>query len=135
MKCVMIIDDKFPIGITANIAASLGISLSGRINGLTGKDIEDIDGRTHLGITNIPIPILTASSDNIKDLYDELLLENDPGIHVIGFNNIAQKSQNYDEYEKKLSITATSEIELPGVCLYGIKKKVNKLTGNFKILK
>lgn len=135
MKCVMIIESNIPIGITANIAASLGISLSGVIKGLTGKDLTDKNGRKHRGITNTPIPILTYDKKTIKEIYDTLLSEDDSEIHLIGFNNIAQTSHHYDDYEEKLRQTTPSELEYPGICLYGTKKRVNKLTGNLKMLR
>ena len=135
MKCIMIIENSLPIGLIANTAASMGISLSAAITDLTGRDIIDKSGRRHSGITNIPVPILTAEQTTIKDLYDKLLEDSDPDLYVIGFSNIAQASLHYDDYEEKMSNISASDLEMLGICLYGLKKKVNKLTGNLSMLR
>lgn len=135
MKCVMIIYENLPAGIIANATAALGISLASTVDGLIGKGLQDKDERLHQGITNIPIPILTLSKEELKTRYDELLEKNDPEILVIGFSEIAQKSLNYDDYEIKLAAVHKDEIEYLGICIYGPKKKINKLTGNLKMLR
>ncbi len=135
MKCVMIVDENLPRGIIANTTAALGISLASQENGLVGKELKDKDGRTHEGITNIPIPILSLSSDEIKSIYDKLKDNTDDDIRVIGFNDVAQKSHHYDDYESKLLQSHKDDIGYLGLCLYGSKKKVNKLSGNIKMLR
>lgn len=135
MKCVMIVDESLPAGIIANAAAALGISLASAVDGLTGKGLKDRDARSHQGITNIPIPILILSRDELRVRYDELLEQNDPEIFTIGFSEIAQKSLDYDDYELKLGAAHKNEIEYLGICLYGPRKKINKLTGNLKMLR
>ncbi|HNU79498.1 MAG TPA: DUF2000 domain-containing protein [Bacillota bacterium] len=135
MKCVMIIDENLPAGIIANATAALGISLASAVDGLIGKKLYDKDERLHQGITNIPIPILTLSKRELRIRYDDLLEKNDPEILVIGFSEIAQKSLNYDDYGIKLAAARKDEIEYLGICIYGPKKKINKLTGNLKMLR
>jgi hypothetical protein len=90
----MIIDKNLPTGIIANATAALGISLASAVDGLIGKGLPDGDKRLHQGITNIPIPILTLSKEELRTRYDELLEKNDPEILVNGFSDIAQKSFN-----------------------------------------
>lgn len=135
MKCVMIVDSDLPIGIQVNTAAVLGVSLASEIKGLTGKKLIDKDGVLHEGVTNIPIPILTLSSEELKQKYNQLLKIDDNEIRVIGFNDVAQKSLEYDDYEMKLAQTNNNTINYLGICIYGPKKKVNKLTGNIKMLR
>jgi len=136
----MIVDENLPRGIIANTTAALGISLASQESGLVGKQLKDKDGRTHEAITNVPIPILSLCSDEIKLLYDNLKdnsLEDtsENAIRVIGFNDVAQKSHHYDDYEIKLMQSPKEEIGYLGLCLYGPKKKVNKLTGSMKMLR
>lgn len=135
MKCVMIVDENLPRGIIANTTAALGISLASQQSGLVGKQLKDKDGRTHEGITNVPIPILSLGSNDIKSLYDNLKDNTDENVRVIGFNDVAQKSHHYDDYEVKLMQAPKENIGYLGLCLYGPKKKVNKLTGSMKMLK
>jgi Protein of unknown function (DUF2000). len=131
----MIVDSDLPIGIQVNTAAVLGVSLASEIKGLTGKKLIDKDGVLHEGVTNIPIPILTLSSEELKQKYNQLLKIDDNEIRVIGFNDVAQKSLEYDDYEMKLAQTNNNTINYLGICIYGPKKKVNKLTGNIKMLR
>ena len=135
----MIVDENLPRGIIANTTAALGISLASQESGLVGKQLKDKDGRTHEAITNVAIPILSLGSDEIKSLYDNLkddLKDNrENAIRVIGFNDVAQKSHHYDDYEIKLMQSPKEEIGYLGLCLYGPKKKVNKLTGSMKMLR
>ncbi|MGE5677363.1 MAG: DUF2000 domain-containing protein [Pseudomonadota bacterium] len=135
MKCVMIIDEELPSGIAANTAAALGISLSGRIGDLVGNKLVDLDGRLHEGVTNIAIPILVSSREELRELHDSIMERSDSDILLIGFNEVAQKSLNYEDYEKKLALKLKDQIDYLGVCIYGPRSKVNKLTGKLKMMK
>lgn len=135
MKCVMIVDCNLPIGIQVNTAAVLGVSLASEIKGLTGKKLTDRDGIVHEGVTNIPIPILALSNEELKEKYNQLLKINDNEIRIIGFNDVAQKSLEYDDYQMNLAQTNNNDINYLGICIYGPKKKINKLTGNMRMLR
>ena len=135
VKCVMIVDENLPRGIIANTTAALGISLASVRKGLIGKQLKDKDGRIHEGITNIPIPILALDITDIKILHDQIQENRDEDIQLIGFNNVAQKIHHYNDYESKLSETKKEDIDYLGICLYGPKNKINKLTGSIKMLR
>lgn len=135
MKCVMIIDGSLPAGIAANTAAALGISLSGRIAGLVGESLVDGDGRTHEGVTNIPIPVLALSKEELREKHDRIKESGDPEIILIGFSETAQESLNYKDYAEKLAYRTKERIDYLGICIYGPKSKVNKLTGSLKMLR
>jgi hypothetical protein len=135
MKCTIIVDQGLPLGLIANTTAALGVSLSNEISGLVGKDLWDANQNIHKGITNLNLPVLAMDKTELRKLYLRLLEEPAEDIMVIGFNNVAQTSKSYGDYEKRLLNTPTDKINLLGVCLYGRKKKINKLTGNLKLLK
>ena len=135
MKCVMIIDSELPIGIQINTAAALGISVASGIKGLIGKRLSDRDGKQYEGVTNIPIPILALNKEEIKQKYDDVLERKNDELKVIAFSDVAQKSLSYDDYEAKLALTPYNQVSLLGICIYGPKKIVNKMTGNLKILR
>lgn len=135
MKCVMIIDSELPVGIQINTAAALGISIASEIEGLTGKKLVDRDGNLYEGVTNIPIPILALKKEEIKKKYDEFLSKKSDEVKIIGFSDVAQKSLSYEDYERVLARTDYGRVNFLGVCIYGPKKLVNKMTGNLKILR
>ena len=135
MKCVMIVNENLPRGIIANTTAALGISIASLQDGMTGKKLVDRNGRIHESITNVPIPILALPVNDVKVLYDNLLELNDEDLKVIGFNDVAQNSHHYEEYEARLLQTAKDNINYLGKCIYGPKKKINRLTGSMKMLR
>ena len=67
-KCVMIIDPELPTGVIANTTAILGMTLGKRLPEKVGKDVTDASEKTHLGIVNVPVPILKGSREILKKL-------------------------------------------------------------------
>jgi len=135
MKCIMIINDTLPRGIIANTTAALGISISSIKDGMTGAKVIDGSNRTHEGITNTPIPILSLEEDKIKALYDTLLEEKDPELKVIGFNDVAQQSHHYEDYQERIKNVSMDNLGYLGICVLGPKKKVSRLSGQLKMLR
>lgn len=135
MKSVIIVDKELPLGLIANTTAVLGLSLGNRINNLIGPDIRDVNGKIHLGITTMPIPILGAARKQIKDLYSSVLSEEQSDLIAIDFNDIAQKSKTYEEYTMLLSNAEYENLQYLGICLYGPEKRINKLTGSIGLLR
>lgn len=54
---------------------------------------------------------------------------------TVDFNNIAQRSLDYEDYGRLLAATEGEALTYLGVCLYGPQKKVNSLTGNIGLLR
>ena len=48
-KCVMVIDENLPLGIIANTAAIMGITLGKQMPEVVGADVYDRTGNRHLG--------------------------------------------------------------------------------------
>ncbi len=136
MKIVMVINKELPLGLVANTAAVLGISLSKMFQqDIVGCDIQDASGNIHSGITAQTIPILGASKEQIKDIRDRMFDNAYSDITVIDFSEVAQRCLEYDNYIRMLSCSPSSDIYYLGICLYGPKKKVNKLTGSMGLLR
>ena len=104
LKTVMIVNKDLPLGLIANTTAVLGISLGRLLPDIVGPDILDGDGRSHRGITNKTIPILSGSKEQIKAIRDQLLDNQDTEIITIDFSEIAQKCLDYSEYIKYLAV-------------------------------
>lgn len=139
MKLVMVINQELPLGLIANTAAVLGLSVGDRVTGLTGPDITDGAGRIHAGITKVNIPVLGASSMVLQGLYERLLEESesdrDSDIQIIDFNTVAQRCKNYDDYTRELAACGQDTLQYLGLCLYGQEQKINRLTGNLRLLR
>lgn len=56
-KCVMVIDENLPLGIIANTAAIMGITLGRKMPEVVGADVTDQSGNGHLGIMQASLSI------------------------------------------------------------------------------
>ena len=134
-KCVMVIDDNLPMGIIANTAAIMGITIGKNMPEVVGADVTDQSGNRHLGIIEFPVPILRASPENIKAIREKLYQTEYQDLMVVDFSDLAQGCKTYDEFIGKMSQVPESTLQYFGVAICGAKKKVNKLTGNLPLLR
>ena len=136
MKLVMVINRDLPLGLVANTAAVLGISLSKIYQeDIVGGDIVDADGNLHLGITAQTIPILSASREQVKEIREAMFESAFAEVAAIDFSEAAQRCLNYEQYIRSLAQLSAEELFYLGVCMYGPKKKVNKLAGSLPLLR
>lgn len=135
LKCVMIIDGDLPMGIIANTAAVMGITLGERIPNIVGSDVYDKTGNCHLGITEFPIPILKGTSSLIKELRRRLYQPEFNELTVVDFSDVAQSCNNYSEFTGKIAGVSYVDLNYFGIAIYGNKNQVNKLTGSIALLR
>jgi len=93
----------------------------------------DADGIAHGGIINIPIPILSASSDQVKSITDNA--KGMEGLVVYDMSDAAQSSKTQDEYRQKIGRIANADLRYWAVALYGDKKAINKLCGSLPLFR
>lgn len=134
-KCVMIVDDNLPLGLIANTTAILGNTLGSHIPEVVGQDVLDKDNNNHLGIIEIPIPILKGNKELLFELRERLYNDDYNDLMIADFSNVAQSCKTYDEFIGKMKNIESKELEYYGIGLYGDKKKINKLTGSIGLLK
>ncbi len=134
-KCVMVIDENLPLGIVANTAAIMGITLGKKIPEVVGANVTDQDGREHLGIIEFPVPILRGSPDNIRQIRERLYQPDFQDLIVVDFSDLAQGCKTYDEFIEKMGHVPESTLQYFGVAICGPKKKINKLTGSMPLLR
>ena len=126
-KCVMVIDENLPLGIIANTAAIMGITLGKQMPEVVGADVYDRTGNGHLGIIEFPVPILKGNVEVIKSIREKL--------YEPDFSDLAQGCKTYDEFTTKMKDVPETELNYYGVAICGAKKKVNKLTGSMALLR
>lgn len=134
-KCVMVIDEELPLGLIANTAAIMGITLGQKLPEVVGTDVSDQSGHVHLGIIEFPVPILKAGPEAIKALRERLYQPEFQDITAVDFSDLAQSCKTYDEFIGKMARAAETELQYFGVALCGAKKKINKLTGSMPLLR
>lgn len=135
MKIVMIINKELPVGLIANAAAVLGVSLGKACGEIVGEIVKDLDGKEHQGITQATIPVLSGTREQIKQIRDTLYDEGYREVNVIDFSEIAQKSLDYERYSLLMANAASADLYYLGLCLFGPDKKVNRLTGSMGLLR
>ena len=134
-KCVMIIDERLPVGVIANTAAILGISFGKIFPEAVGRDVTDKSGNAHLGIIEFPVPILKGNPELIKEIRQRLYTKEFEDVAAVDFSETAQGCRTYDEFVRKIAETEEENLLYLGIGLFGGKKKINKLTGNLPLLK
>jgi len=134
-KCVMVIDESLPLGIIANTAAIMGITLGKKMPEVVGDDVTDQSGNAHLGIIEFPVPILRGSSEDIRHIREKLYQPDFRDLTVVDFSDLAQGCKTYDEFVRNMRCVPESALQYLGVAICGTKKKVNKLTGSMPLLR
>ena len=134
-KCVVIIDETLPVGMAANTAAILGLTIGKEEPSIIGPVVTDGAGREHLGITIAPIPVLKGSRAVMMDLREKLYDPEYSDVKTVDFSETAAYSNSYQDYTERLAEQSGSAIRYIGIGLIGPKKKVNRLTGGLPLLK
>lgn len=134
-KCVMIVDENLPIGLIANTAAILGITMGMKMPYVVGSDVLDSDNHLHMGIIRFPVPILKGNPQILKTLRVKLFEPQFSELTVVDFSDLAQRCKTYDEYVRKMANTSETELNYIGIAICGNKKQIGKLTGNLSLLR
>ncbi len=134
-KCVMVLDEELPLGMLANTAGIMGITLGKHIPETIGPDVCDKSGMMHRGIIATPVPVLKASKERIRQIREQLYEPRFSELIAVDFSDVAQSCNIYEDYIKKAADTEEKEHVYFGVGICGDKKLVNKLTGNLPLLR
>lgn len=131
-KCVVVVDEDLPVGLQANIAGVLCLSVGRDHPDVVGDAVADADGRGYAGITRIPMPVLMASTDTIGRVAAAARAE---AIYTACFTDAALTTKNYDAYTQQLAATPTDEVVHHGLVLLAGDKAVRRLTSGLPLLK
>lgn len=134
-KCVMVIDSSLPLGLIANTAAMLGVSIGKLHPEMIGPDVTDATGYVHTGISTYPISMLKGDEQLLSGLRLRLFEPEFSGLTAVDFSDVAQKINIYADFVQKSSETPESEHHYYGIALFGDKKKINRLTGMLPLLR
>lgn len=134
-KCVLILDENLSIGVAANTAAILGMTLGRSLPELVGDDVTDGSGAKRLGIVERPVPVLRGSPEAIKALRRRLYQPEFREVTVVDFSELARRCLTYEEFTQRMTDTPEGALEYLGVAMCGPKKQVNRLTGSLPLLR
>ena len=133
MKIVIVLDESLPRGLLANTAAALALSMAGNLPDVVGEDVHDADNNLHPGLLNTPIPVLGTERAVLKEIREKAGMTAD--VQMLSFSDVAQKSRSYESYRQSLSQTGEKDLNYLGLCIWGEKKAVSRLTGSLPLIK
>ena len=134
-KCVIIVDENLPLGIIANTAAILGITMGLKMPEVVGHDALELEGNPHMGIIQFPVPILKGNTEILKKIRTKLFEPQFSELTVVDFSDLAQGCKTYNEFTRKMANTSESRLNYIGIAVCGNKKQINKLTGSMPLLR
>lgn len=135
IKKVIVADASLPLGLLANTAAILGITLGKQFPQDVGRDVTDGSGIVHKGVVALPVPILRGNAQLIRALRDKLSAPEFSQVYAADFSDVAQGCKTYDEYIGKLTEIPETDLRYLGIVLRGPKKQIAKLTGSLPLLR
>ncbi|MGG5317105.1 DUF2000 domain-containing protein [Enterococcus sp. AZ072] len=134
-KCVMVVDEKMPIGIIANSTAVMGVTIGKLFPEVVGRNVYDQTGYEHQGVIEFPIPILKGNKAFLRELKEKMQDSKFEQVTVVDFFDAAQSCKTYEEYIEKMKNIPESALQYFGLTFFGPKKQVNQLTGSLPLLR
>ena len=132
-KCVMVMVASLAPGIAANTAALLGMTLGSKVKEAIGCDVQDADGNRHMGILQIPLPILKMETEKLQELRRQLFDQEYEDVIIVDFSDAAQTCNVSEEWIVKVKNLPENQFHYLGIGLYGDKKKINRLCGSLPL--
>lgn len=133
-KAVFIADDSLPVGKIANAAIVAGTAIGKNRPDIVGRDLVDVNGTTHRGITTVALPVLKASRELLGEIREKARAF-EPELLVVDVHSATASTHSYEEYAEVLSKSATADPHYFGLALIGPKKAVNKFAGALPLLR
>ncbi|WP_043637231.1 DUF2000 domain-containing protein [Nonomuraea candida] len=131
-KLVLVVRDDLEPAPAVNAAAVAGLSLGARLGRPLGGDGVDASGGWHAGLNPHPVPVLTASAEELRDLHHRALSRED--LITVGFNEVARRARDYDDYLATLKATPSEDIDFVAVAVFGPRNRVTALTKRLPLL-
>lgn len=131
-RTVLVIDRELPIGLAANAAAVLALSLGALESGLPGADFTDASGEPHHGLFPTGLPVLAADAPRITALRTRARKQT---VRVVDFPHAGQQTNDYETFRHTVASTPEPDLRYLGVALHGPAKIVRSLTGGLPLLR
>lgn len=130
-KPVIILPPDLPIGLKANFAAVLGMSLGQTHPELIGADTPCADGALLGGITTVALPVLAAPAPDLPALFaaaEALPLRR-------AYMRAAFEARDYADYTARISAAPLSGHLPQALLLGGARKAVDRICGSLALLR
>ena len=132
-RIAVVVDPALGRGATDNRAAVLATGLAARHPEIIGPSLITADGQELVGFTKLPMSILMAKPGIVlRDLANQA---KEAGCTVLVFLARAQGMRSYDAYRASVSETASGDLDVDAVLIYGPKKITAKFVGALPMLR
>lgn len=132
MKISIVVNKTLNSGQKANVSAIIMGQLGHDITGIYTNTITDSSGVEHAGIS-VNVVILDGGSGQLLSLIESARKNK---VTCIAFSVIGQMlSNNYTEYQQKITVSDTESTKIIGVGLCGDDEVVKSLTKKFSLAK
>lgn len=130
-KPVIILAEDLPIGLKANFAAVLGMSLGQLRPDVIGADTPTADGVTLCGITSVALPVLGAPSADLPSLF---LAAEDLPIRL-AYMRAAFEARDYADYTARIAAATLADHAPQAILIGGPRKAVDRICGRLPLLR
>lgn len=131
IKPVIILAETLPVGLKANFATVLAMSLGKLMPEIIGGDTPTADGLTLPGITTVALPILGAPAADLLPLFiaaDGLPMR-------LAYMRSAFEARTYEDYTGRVAALPLAQHEPQALLLAGPRKTVDRLCGRLALLR
>ncbi|MFI7635489.1 DUF2000 domain-containing protein [Nonomuraea sp. NPDC049400] len=92
----------------------------------------DASGGWHAGLNPHPVPVLTASADELRELHHRALSRDD--LITVGFNEVARAARDYDDYLAMLKTTPSQDLDFVAAAPRGARARppARRWRGSFR---
>lgn len=125
-KLVLVIRAGLPAAWAVNAAAVLALSMGGRLPDPPTADSKDASGELHAGLNPHPVPVLSATPAQLRDLHRKAHARDN--LITAGFTEVARQARDYEDYLTALAATPAEDIDYVAVAVFGPRNRVTALT-------
>ncbi|WP_423210487.1 DUF2000 domain-containing protein [Paracoccus yeei] len=130
-KPVIILAEDLPLGLKANFAAVLGMSLGQLRPDLVGADTPTAEGVTLGGITSVALPVLGAPAADLPSLF---MAAEDLPIRL-AYMRSAFEARDYADYTARIAAATLADHVPQAILLGGPRKAVDRICGRLPLLR
>jgi hypothetical protein len=131
-RTVLVIDRELPIGLAANAAAVLALTLGALEPDLAGEDFTDGSGEPHPGLFPAGLPVLAADAPGLWAVRKQARKQS---VRVVDLPRAGQQTNDYETFRRTVAGTPEPDLRYLGIALHGPAKLIRSLTGGLPLLR
>jgi hypothetical protein len=133
-RVAIVVDPELPAGLLANTVALIAIGLGAAQPRLGGTVLSDRNGCSISNSSSLPVPVLYALPDLLKDILLKALHTTEAGV-VVAFPRFARRIHCFEEYRSVFPEHDLAAEVIEGLGVHGPAQWVRSLTGSLGLLR